>query len=36
MYAPFELDIPTDLDGALAALANGGGETVLPIAAART
>ena len=32
MYAPFELDIPTDLDGALAALANGGGETVLPIA----
>ena len=32
MYAPFQLDIPTDLDGALAALANGGGETVLPIA----
>ena len=32
MYAPFELDIPTDLDGALAALAKGGGETVLPIA----
>ena len=32
MYAPFELDIPTDLEGALAALANGGGETVLPIA----
>ena len=32
MYAPFELDIPTDLDGALAALANGAGETVLPIA----
>ena len=32
MYAPFELDIPTNLDGALAALANGGGETVLPIA----
>ena len=32
MYAPFHLDIPTDLDGALAALANGGGETVLPIA----
>ncbi|MDE0391001.1 MAG: FAD binding domain-containing protein [Rhodospirillales bacterium] len=32
MYAPFELDIPTDLDGALAALANGGGKTVLPIA----
>ena len=32
MYAPFELDIPTDLDGALAALANGSGETVLPIA----
>ena len=32
MYAPFELDIPTDLDGAMAALANGGGETVLPIA----
>ena len=32
MYAPFELDIPTDLNGALAALANGAGETVLPIA----
>ena len=32
MYAPFELDIPTNLDGALAALANGSGETVLPIA----
>ena len=32
MYAPFELDIPTDLDSALAALANGAGETVLPIA----
>ena len=32
MYAPFQLDIPTDLNGALAALANGGGETVLPIA----
>ena len=32
MYAPFQLDIPTDLDGALAALANGGGEIVLPIA----
>ena len=32
MYAPFELDIPTDLEGALAALANGSGETVLPIA----
>ena len=32
MYAPFELDIPTNLDGALAALANGDGETVLPIA----
>ena len=32
MYAPFELDIPTTLDGALAALANGAGETVLPIA----
>ena len=32
MYAPFELDIPTDLDGALAALSNGSGETVLPIA----
>ena len=32
MYAPFELDIPTNLDGALAALAKGGGETVLPIA----
>ena len=32
MYAPFELDIPTNLDGALAALANGGGDTVLPIA----
>ena len=32
MYAPFELDIPTDLDGALAVLAKGGGETVLPIA----
>ena len=32
MYAPFHLDIPTDLNGALAALANGGGETVLPIA----
>ena len=32
MYAPFELDIPTDLDGALAALANGAGETVLPLA----
>ena len=32
MYAPFELDIPTNLEGALAALANGGGETVLPIA----
>ena len=32
MYAPFELDIPTDLNGALAALANGDGETVLPIA----
>ena len=32
MYAPFQLDIPTDLDSALAALANGGGETVLPIA----
>ena len=32
MYAPFQLDIPTDLDGALAALANGDGETVLPIA----
>ena len=32
MYAPFELDIPTDLDGALAALADGGGETVLPLA----
>ena len=32
MYAPFELDIPTNLEGALAALANGDGETVLPIA----
>ena len=32
MYAPFELDIPTNLEGALAALANGGGDTVLPIA----
>ena len=32
MYAPFELDIPTDLPGALAALAKGAGETVLPIA----
>ena len=32
MYAPFQLDIPTDLEGALAALAKGGGETVLPIA----
>ena len=32
MYAPFELDIPTDLDSALAALASGAGETVLPIA----
>ena len=32
MYAPFELDIPTDLEGALTALANGSGETVLPIA----
>ena len=32
MYAPFELDIPNDLAGALAALANGAGETVLPIA----
>ncbi len=32
MYAPFQLDIPADLDGALAALANGDGETVLPIA----
>ena len=32
MYAPFELDIPTNLDGALAALAKGGRETVLPIA----
>ncbi|MDE0389997.1 MAG: xanthine dehydrogenase family protein subunit M [Rhodospirillales bacterium] len=32
MYAPFQLDIPTDLDGALAALANGSGKTVLPIA----
>ena len=32
MYAPFQLDIPTDLNGALAALANGGGQTVLPIA----
>ena len=32
MYAPFELDIPNDLPGALAALAKGAGETVLPIA----
>ena len=32
MYAPFDLDIPADLEGALAALANGDGETVLPIA----
>ena len=32
MYAPFELDIPTNLDSALAALAKGGDETVLPIA----
>ena len=32
MYAPFELDIPEDLAGALAALANGAGETVLPLA----
>ena len=32
MYAPFELDIPNDLAGALAALANGAGEDVLPLA----
>ena len=32
MYTPFELDIPNDLAGALAALANGAGETVLPLA----
>ncbi len=32
MYAPFELDIPNDLAGALAALANGDGEAVLPLA----
>ena len=32
MYAPFTLDIPNDLTGALAALAKGAGETVLPIA----
>ena len=32
MYAPFELDMPTDLAGALDALANGEGETVLPLA----
>ena len=32
MYAPFELDIPNDLAGALAALANGAGGSVLPIA----
>ena len=32
MYAPFELDIPNDLAGALAALASGAGETVLPLA----
>lgn len=32
MYAPFELDIPNDLAGALAALANGAGGNVLPIA----
>ncbi len=32
MYAPFELDIPNDLAGALAALANGAGEAVLPLA----
>ena len=32
MYAPFELDMPEDLAGALDALANGEGETVLPLA----
>ena len=32
MYAPFELDMPKDLAGALDALANGEGETVLPLA----
>ena len=32
MYAPFQLDIPNDLIGALAALANGAGEIVVPFA----
>ena len=32
MYAPFELDIPETLAGALDALANASGETVLPLA----
>ncbi len=32
MYAPFQLEIPNDLTGALAALANGAGEIVVPFA----